>query len=137
MIEMNIQTKTMQAPVQAFRELADAAQLYFDLLYTCDLELFDRIFHERAQLFTLENGTPVSRSANEYRELLRTRQSPQALGAPREDQLIDLDLASATQAFIKLRVRINQVAFLDYLTLLRLEQGWRIISKTYHRIALD
>ena len=43
----------------------------------------------------------------------------------------NLDFASPTQAFAKVKVRINKMLFLDYLTALKLAKGWRIVSKTY------
>jgi hypothetical protein len=105
-------------------------------MYTCDLVLFDEVFHVDARLFTVEGGQPVFRSAQDYRDILAKRQSPQAFGAPREEQLIAIDFASPTQALVKARVRINQSAFIDHLVLLRFNEGWRIVSKTYHRIDL-
>ena len=48
-----------------------------------------------------------------------------------------IDLSAPTQALIKLQVLIGQAEFIDYLTLLRGEDGWRIVSKTYHRLSDD
>jgi hypothetical protein len=115
-------------------EVAALAQLYFDLIYRGDLALFDRVFSPRAQLAALEEGAVTVRSAQEYLAMLAGRPSPESSGAPREEEVIAIDLASHTQAFLKVRVRINQAVFVDYLTLLRGEDGWRIVSKTYHRL---
>jgi hypothetical protein len=119
---------------EAFGELAQTAQRYFDMIYNGDMSLFDTVFHSDARLFTIENGEPVFRSLDDYRTILSQRTSPAALGAPREDELIAIDVASPTQALIKLKLRIDQAAFLDYLTLLRVNDGWRIVSKTYHKM---
>ena len=43
-----------------------------------------------------------------------------------------MDFASATQALVKVRVRINAVVFVDYLTYHRIDGEWLIISKAYH-----
>jgi|ERR1700676_209767 Putative lumazine-binding len=113
-------------------EVTRPVQQYFDLLYTSDLELFDRVFDDQAQLYGLADGTPVVWPAAKYRAIIKGRESPQALGARREEEILELDFASATQAFAKVRVRINNMVFIDYLTALKLTKGWRVVSKTYH-----
>ena len=70
--------------IELFKEVADAVQVYLDMLYTGDVAQVDVVFHERAQLCTIENGAPLFRSAAEYREILRGRKSPSSLGAQRK-----------------------------------------------------
>jgi Putative lumazine-binding len=53
------------------------------------------------------------------------------LGAPRQQEILARDFASPAQTFVKVRVRINSVVFVDYLTLIKLSTGWKIVSKTY------
>jgi hypothetical protein len=120
-----------------FHELADAAQYYLDMLYACDPLMVDGIFENNAHLCTFDEGKLIYRTVEEYKDVLRGRTSPESLGAPREDEVITLDLSSPTQALIKIKMRINQLIFIDYLTLIRFEQGWRIVSKTYHRLSND
>src|ERR1700744_4414690 len=71
--------------IELFKEVADAVQVYLDMLYHGDVALVDVVFLERAQLCTLENGAPTFRSVAEYREILRGRKSPAAMGAAREE----------------------------------------------------
>jgi len=130
--------ETSASPLDAsrpFEELIDMARRYLDMLHACDADAVDRLFHPTAQLCTLESGRPVFRSVPEYKAVLRARTAPKSLGAPRAEQIITLDLSSPSQALIKLRVRINQLVFVDYLTLARLAEGWRIVSKTYYRLS--
>jgi Putative lumazine-binding len=65
------------------REVTHLVQEYFDLLYTSDLELFDRVFDGQAQLYGLADGAPVVWPAAKYRAIIKGRDSPQALGAKR------------------------------------------------------
>ena len=117
-----------------FRELADAAEYYLDMLYACDSAMVDGIFHPQAQLCTFESGKLIFRSVEDYKDVLRLRTSPKSQGAAREDELITIDIATATQSLIKIKARVNDMVFVDYLTLIRLDQGWRIVSKTYQRL---
>ena len=122
--------------VELFKEVADAVQVYLEMLYTGDVALVDTVFHERAQLCTIENGEPQFLSVAEYRDVLRGRASPSSTGAKREEHLITIDLSSPTQAMIKVQMRIGQAVISDYLTMFKLAQGWRIASKTYYRVVL-
>jgi hypothetical protein len=122
--------------IELFKEIADAVQVYLDMLYTGDVALIDAVFHERTQLCTVENGAPLFRSVAEYREILGGRKSPSQLGATREEHLVTIDLSSPTQAMVKVQMRINQSVISDYLTMFKLAQEWRIVSKTYYRVDL-
>jgi hypothetical protein len=120
---------------EAFAELAAAAQYYLDMLYACDPDMVDGIFHADAQLCTLEDGELTFRSVNDYKAVLRHRVPPSSVGAPRADELITLDLSAREQGLIKVKMRINDLVFVDYLTMLKLKEGWRIVSKTYYRLS--
>lgn len=122
--------------IELFKEVAGAVQVYLDMLYTGDAALAEAVFHERAQLCTIENGAPLFRSVAEYREVLRGRKSPSSMGAEREEHLVTIDLSSPTQAMVKVQMRINQSVISDYLTMFKLGQEWRIASKTYYRVDL-
>ena len=122
--------------IELFREIADAVQVYLDMLYTGDAGLVDSVFHERAQLCTIENGSPLFRSVAEYREVLRGRASPSSTGAAREEHLVTIDLSSPTQAMVKVQMRIGQSVISDYLVMFKLGQKWRIVAKTYYRVVL-
>jgi hypothetical protein len=116
----------------AIQGLTEAVQHYFDLMYDSDLSRFDRVFCPTAQLHGLRDGKLTMWPATTYREVLASRPSPRSVGAPREEQLLLIDLASPTQALVKLRVRVNQAVFVDYLTYHRVDDDWRVTAKAYH-----
>jgi hypothetical protein len=112
--------------------LTGALQLYFDLMYDADLSRFDRVFRSTAQLHGFRDGAMTVFSAASYKELLGSRPSPKALNAPRHDEILMVDCASSTQALAKVRVRINTVVFVDYLTYHLIDGAWLITSKGFH-----
>jgi Putative lumazine-binding len=112
--------------------LESAVQKYFDLMYDGDISKFDSVFYETSQLHGFRDGKMTKWSAQEYKDILASRQSPKALGAPREEAILLMDLASQTQALVKVRVRINAMTFVDYLTYHFIDGTWRITSKGYH-----
>jgi Putative lumazine-binding len=109
-----------------------AIQNYFDLMYDCDVVRFGRVFAPTAQLHGFREGKMVRWTADEYREVLGKRQSPKSMNAPRGEQILLLDFSSPTQALVKVRVRIANAVFVDYLTYHLIDGHWLITSKGYH-----
>jgi hypothetical protein len=117
--------------------LRDAVQRYFDLMYDGDTSRFDRVFRSTAQLHGFRDGKMTMWPAADYKAILQGRQSPKALGARREEQVLLMDFASDTQALVKVRVRINAIVFVDYLTYHRIDGEWLITAKAYHVESVD
>jgi hypothetical protein len=124
---------TQNATQTGAQGLTDAVQLYLDLMYDGDVGKFDHVFGATSQLHGFRDGKMTCWPAAQYKEVLAGRQSPKALGAPREEQILLLDFASPTQALAKVRVRINDMVFVDYLSYHKIDGGWLITSKAYHR----
>jgi len=112
--------------------LVDAAQRYFDLMYDCDVARFDQVFAPSAQLHGYRDGQMVVWPAQTYKDVLKKRQSPESLNAPRLDEILTMDFVSSTMAFTKVRVRIVTMVFLDYLTWHYIDGKWLITSKGFH-----
>ena len=71
-------------------------------------------------------------TAEKFKDVVAGRPSPKALKAPRQEEIMLLDFASPSQALAKVRVRINNVVFVDYLMYHRIGAEWLITSKAYH-----
>lgn len=116
-------------------EMSGALEKYFNLMYDCDVQNFDAVFAGTAQLHGFREGQMSCWPAGQYKEVLAGRTSPKAQGAPRETQVIMLDFTSDTQALAKVRVRIGDMYFVDYLSYHKINGVWLITSKAYHREA--
>lgn len=112
--------------------LIEAVQKYFDLMYDCDTSRFEDVFRSTVQLHGFRDGKIVAWPAREYRDILDKRQSPKSVNAPRNDEILLIDFSSTTQAFTKVRVRVNTMLFVDYLTWHRIDGKWLITSKGFH-----
>ncbi|HEX9490560.1 MAG TPA: nuclear transport factor 2 family protein [Stellaceae bacterium] len=112
--------------------LTEAVQRYFDLMYDSDTSRFDRVFHSTAQLHGFREGQMSMWPAQTFKDVLAGRPSPHSRSAPRQEEILLVDVASASQALVKVRVRINTVVFVDYLTYHRIDGDWLITSKAYH-----
>ena len=71
-------------------------------------------------------------TAAAFKAVLASRRSPKSLGAPRQEEVLLVDFASSTQALAKVRVRINQTVFVDYLVYHLIDGAWLITAKGYH-----
>lgn len=118
-------------------ELTEAVHRYFDLMYSCDTSVFDAVFASTVQLHGYRDGRFVMWSAPVYRDILHKRQPPRSLDAVRRDEILTMDFASDTMAFVKVRVRIAERVFVDYLTWHRIDARWLITSKGFHLVAED
>lgn len=116
----------------AAQTLIEAVQDYFELMYDSDGARFDRVFVPTAQLHGFRDGRLAMWSAQQFKDVLASRPSPKSLNAPRHEEILLLDFASAGQAMVKVRVRINDVVFIDHLTYHCVAGAWQITSKAYH-----
>jgi putative lumazine-binding protein len=113
-------------------DIEQALQIYFDGLYEGDTAKLGQVFHEVAHLFSVEDGKLADMSRAQWFELVRSRQSAQSRDLRRRDWVVQIDRSGPTTAFAKVHCQIPPRYFTDYLTLVRLADGWKVVSKTYH-----
>lgn len=114
------------------QELLAAVDRYFDLMFDFDVSRFDRVFAPTAQLHGFRDQGLRVLTAAEYRHVLETTPSPEATAAPRQQEVLLMDLASSSQALVKVRVRINQILYLDYLCFHLTDGEWLATAKSFH-----
>jgi hypothetical protein len=118
--------------ISAHTGLLAAVDAYFETMFDADLDRFDRLFAPTANLHGLRDGALRVLPAAEYRKVLAAKPSPKARGAPRQQELLMLDFAATDQALVKVRVRIAETLYVDYLSFHRLDGAWRVTAKSFH-----
>lgn len=113
-------------------EISKALQIYFDVMYECDLEKFDRVFHPSCSLFTMKDGVLNIRPFAQYREEMALRKSPKSFGQPRIDAVLMIDVLAPEIALARVRVRIVDKIFVDNLNLLNFDGQWMVVAKIFH-----
>ena len=113
-------------------DLEQALQTYFDGLHEGDTAKLGRVFHEVAHLFSVTDGKLGDMSRQQWFEMVQGRKSAQSQDLPRRDWVVQIDRSSPTTAFAKVHCQIPPRYFTDYLTFVKLAEGWRIVSKTFH-----
>ena len=122
---------------EAYAEVVTALDLFFDGFYEGDIEKLKRIFYPNCHLFSAADGPLVDDSMEEVYEYIRTRLSPASRGQPRYDRIISIDVAAPESAMAKVQLAFGDRFFTDYLSLLRIDGQWRIISKTFTYVLLE
>ncbi|CAN5881278.1 nuclear transport factor 2 family protein [soil metagenome] len=125
-------TDRTPAMSDTFDTLRQAVQRYFDLMYDGDLSQFDGVFRSTAQLHGFRNGAMRLLTAGAYREALAGAPSPRSRNAPRQEEILLMDVTATTQALVKVRVRINAIVYVDYLSYHRIDGDWLVTSKAFH-----
>lgn len=116
----------------AYHSLLDAVGRYFDLMFDNDVSRFGRVFAPSAQLHGLRDGSLRLLSAQEFKSALAAGQSPKSKNAPRQQELLLVDFASPGQAIVKVRVRIDTLLYIDYLSYHCIDSAWLITAKSFH-----
>jgi hypothetical protein len=114
------------------QSLLGAVERYFDLMFDNDVSRFDQVFISSAQLHGLRDGHLRLLPAQDYRNALASGPSPKSKNAPRQQEVLLVDFASSTQAVVKVRVRIDAVQYLDYLSYHCINGSWLITAKSFH-----
>ena len=112
--------------------LEQALQTYFDGLYEGDTAKLGSVFHDVAHLFYVNEGKLGDMSREQWFDMVRSRKSAQSEDLKRHDWVVQIDRSGPTTAFAKVQCQIPPRYFTDYLTFVKLTEGWRIVSKTFH-----
>lgn len=112
--------------------LVATVENYFETMFDSDLDRFDCIFAPSAKLHGLRDGNLRILPVAEYRNLLASNPSPKSKGAPRQQEILLIDFASPSQALVKVRVRVDAIVYVDYLSFHLIERAWLITAKSFH-----
>ena len=104
---------------------------YLDGLYEGDTGKLAQAFHEVSHLYSASDGGVADLPREKWFEFVKGRPSAKSRGLKRTDRIVSVDFSGPETAFVKLECSIHPRYFTDYLTLLKLNGGWKVVSKTY------
>ncbi|MBN8928730.1 MAG: hypothetical protein BGO51_24705 [Rhodospirillales bacterium 69-11] len=113
-------------------QIEAALQTYFDGLYAGDTDKLGAVFHDVAHLFSVTDGKLNDLPRAAWFDAVRNRKSAQSQDLPRRDWIVSIDQSGPTTALAKVHCQIPPRYFTDYLTFVKLAEGWKIVSKTFH-----
>jgi hypothetical protein len=112
--------------------VADVVKTYFDGLHHSDTDRLRRVFHPRAQYVCVSDGTLLYREMDDYFAVVDARPSPASRNEKRRDEIVSIEFAGPVTARVKLRCSIGPRDFIDFLTLIFIDDRWQVISKVFH-----
>jgi len=118
--------------MSAFDEVVQVLNLYFDGLHHSDTARLRRVFHPQAHYFCATDGTLLHLDMDHYFPVVDKRPSPAGQGHARTDRILSIEFAGPVTAFAKLECSIPPKDFIDFLTLVKLEGRWQVVSKVFH-----
>lgn len=113
-------------------KIVEVVQGYFQMLYTADSALAEKLFFPEAHVQSQDNGAVVSIDREGFKQRMAGRPVPRDRNEARDGEILHLDFAGPACAQVKLRSTMLDKLFIDYLTLLKVNGQWRIISKVFH-----
>lgn len=117
---------------QDYDAVIPTLQTYFDGLHHSDTGRLRQVFHPKAQYVSVTEGTLLYRDMAEYFPVVAARPSPASKGEVRRDEIVSIEFAGPVTARAVVRCAIGTKRFTDFLTLIKLEGRWQIISKVFH-----
>ena len=116
---------------QNYNDISSALSTYLDGLYEGDAEKLGSVFHPVCHLFSNSGGEFLDWSRDKWFDVVNGRPSPKSQGLSRHDRIISIDMSDKTTAIAKLNCAVPPRYFTDYLTLLKLDGRWQIVSKSF------
>ncbi len=111
--------------------LLDTIHSYLDGFYAGDVAKLATVFHPTCALTQSCDGELHIIKRGLWLEMVQQRPSPAALGLPRVDQILSVDMVGPHMAHVKLKCAIVPRYFTDMLSLLKVEGRWQVVQKVY------
>ncbi len=118
------------APVN---DILATVQIYLDGLYEGDTAKLRQAFHPASSLFAAgADGKLVHMPREDWCKAVEGRTSAKSAGQGREhERIISVDMTGPSTAVVKLNCAILPRLFTDYLSLIKIDGRWQVISKTF------
>ena len=106
-------------------------QSYFDGWYEADVEKLKMAFHDSCLLSCVIDGKLDQDPMPKVYDSVANRQSPASRGEARHDRILSIQQSSPEIALAVVQLSIGAKLFTDYLSLVKLDGRWKIVSKVF------
>lgn len=107
-----------------------AIQKYFDGFLGQDTSALRAAFHPDAKLIAVSDGAVSGMLTSDWFSRIDARRQAGTIPTPGEAIVISIDQTD-NAAVGKVRITFPTHTFVDYLSLLKAENGWQIVNKIY------
>jgi pimeloyl-ACP methyl ester carboxylesterase len=109
------------------RKIENVVHNYFTGRKNVDIDILKKVFDNRSKLMYSDKDSIYYISFNKYLKKVTSDGKKQI-----QTQILDFDVQN-NMAYIKTEFKYNNRTYVDYLTLLKKSEDWKIISKTFTR----
>ena len=113
------------------KAIEEVVQTYLDGLYEGDTQKLARVFHETSALTGDIDGKLTIVRRDKWLDAVKNRPSPKSQNLSRHDEILEIDIAGPTTAFVKVKCAIPPRFFTDYLSFLKIDGRWQVAQKIY------
>jgi len=106
---------------------------YFEGMYLSDTKRLERAFHANARIAGHDEGTLIDNPIDKFIAFVGRVTPPSDEGEPFEMEIISVDIQGAAAA-VKVKDLYKGLRFTDYLSLLKIDGTWKIVSKTFSHL---
>ncbi len=104
---------------------------YFQGLHEGNIDLIQKVFLPSAEIFGYYEGDKVTLKLHEYLNILK-RMSPPVMLDEEFDMRIDGIDQIGRIASVRARYLFQALRYTEYLALMKIDEEWRIVNKTFH-----
>lgn len=109
----------------------DMIQTYLDALYHADVSKLASVIRDDGLYVSTSPDDYLNRTIPEYLAVVSMRQSPASQGETRNEEIVSIEFAGDTMAFVRLNMSMMGRSYTDFLTLYKDAGQWQIISKIF------
>lgn len=115
----------------AYADVIEIMNDYFDGLYHADTKRLANVFHPDLRYVNMVDGDYMTKSRDEYFEMVDRRTPPADKGEARDDRIYSIEIGGSKMAFVRASMTMMDREYLDFLTLTHDHNGWRIMTKIF------
>lgn len=109
-------------------------EVYFDALYHADSTRLRTVFHPNLAYVCVTEGDELYLDLETYMARVDQRTPAAQTGDARDDRLLEISLGGDRLAHVKAQMTLMGRDYLDYLTFVRHDGGWRLVAKVFSYI---
>ena len=113
-------------------QIESVIQLYVDSMDESNPDKVKQAFHSNAKVVGYLHGDFMEMSVDDFAGFVASQQpSPKEKGENVVFEILSCDIEGATAA-VKVRDKYLGITFLDTLSLIKVESGWKLYNKLFH-----
>ena len=116
-------------------DIINALQPYFDGFYEGSVDKLKSIFHPSCHLYCATHDPMTDFDMETLYGRVGGRTKPSERGDLREDGILTIDQSGPECSLAKVFIALGHQRFTDYLTLVKVDGRWQIITKTFTYVA--